>query len=206
MTKFNVRHVFLGLSLAALVAAAPVAASANGLPSGERVHGNVAVEPAYNDADGSIIYIQTPNHLAPLGSTNVIQNVSAHAVAPLFLIVYPKPIATFNCAGVPGNCPDHDLPVASIAVSQQSATYGTHANLVPGHDHLVAGQHAGDFNIAWHVYVELFTSPGVVTHITTLTALNAAKSTGAIEEVDTKIVFLCSIVSQSAYLAGTPVA
>ena len=206
LNNFNVRLVILGLSLAALVAAAPVAASANALPSGERVHGNVAVEPAYNDADGSIIYIQTPNHLAPLGSTNVIQNVNAHAVAPLFLIVYPKPIATFNCAGVPGNCPDHDGPIAGIAVSLQPATYGTDANLVPGHDHLVAGQHAGDFNIAWRVYVELFTSPTAVTHITTLTALNAAKSAGAIQEVDTGIVFLCSIVSQSAYLAGTPVA
>ena len=206
MRSFKVRLALVGLSLVALVAAVPVAASANAMPSGERMHGNVSVEPAYNDADGSIIYIQTPNHLAPLGPTNVIQNVNAHAVAPLFLSVYPKPIATFNCAGVPGNCPDHAGPIAGIAVSLQPSVYGTDANLIPGHDHLLAGQHAGDFNIAWRVYVELFTSPAAVTHITTLTALNAAKSAGAIQEVDTGIVFLCSIVSQSAYLAGTPVA
>lgn len=201
------RNGFLAaLALAALAAATPVAGSAGTVPSGERVHGNVAVEPAYNDADGSIVYLQTPNHLAPLGPTNVIQHVNPSAVAPLYLVVYPQAIAIFDCMGVPGNCPDHDGPIAGIAVSQQPAVYGVNPNLVPGHDHLVAGHHGGDFNVAWHVYVELFTPQAAVKHITTLSDLDAAKASRNIQEVDTGIVFLCSIVSESAYLAGTPVA
>lgn len=174
-------------------------------PSGERQHGNVTVEPAYNDVDGSVIYLSTPNHLAPLGPTNEIQNVNPHAVAPLYLIVYPTAIATFDCAGVPGNCPDHGGAIAGLATSVQPGVYGTDPSLVPGHDHLVGGHGSGDFNAAWHVYVELFTSRAAVTHITTLAQLQAAKGDGALQEVDTGIVFLCSIVSESAYLAGTPV-
>lgn len=54
--------------------------------------------------------------------------------------------------------------------------------------------------------MELFTSRSAVTHITTLAQLNEAKSLGTIQEVNTGIVFLCSIVSESAYLAGAPVA
>lgn len=174
-------------------------------PSGERQHGNTVVEPAYNDVDGSTVYLSTPGHLAPLGPTNEIQHVNPHAVAPLYLIVYPVPIATFDCAGVPGNCPDHDGAIAELAVSMQPGVYGTDHLLVPGHDHLVGGHQSGDFNAAWHVYVDLFTSRAAVTHLTTLAQLNAAKAEGSIQEVDTGIVFLCSIVSESAYLAGTPV-
>jgi hypothetical protein len=180
-------------------------AQASTLPSGERQHGNVTVEPAYNDADGSIVYLSTPNQLAPLGPTNVIQNVNPQSVAPLYLIVYPVAIATFNCMGVPGNCPDHDGAIAELAVSQQPDVYGTNHLLVPGHDHLVGSHGTGDFNAPWHVYVELFTSRAAVTHITTLSELALAKASGALQEVDTGIVFLCPIVSESAYLAGTPV-
>jgi len=180
-------------------------AQASALPSGERQHGSVTVEPAYNDADGSIVYLATPNQLAPLGPTNVVQNVNPNSVAPLYLIVYPVAIATFNCMGVPGNCPDHGGAIAELAVSQEPGVYGTDHLLVPGHDHLVAGHGAGDFNAPWHVYVELFTTRAAVTHITTLAELNAAKAAGYLEEVDTGIVFLCPIVSESAYLAGTPV-
>ncbi|MGH7764472.1 MAG: hypothetical protein ACREOM_08660 [Candidatus Dormibacteraceae bacterium] len=205
-SRFKALIAFAAFAITALAAAIPMAGAAYALPSGERVHGNVAVEPAYNDADGSILYIQTPNHLAPLGPTNVIQNVNPHAVAPLYLIVYPLAIATFNCTGVPGNCPDHAGAIAGLAVSMQPSVYGSDPRLVPGHDHLIAGHHAGDFNVAWRVYVELFTSPAAVTHVTTLAELDSAKTSGAIQEVDTGIVFLCSIVSEAAYLAGMPVA
>jgi hypothetical protein len=44
-----------------------------------------------------------------------------------------------------------------------------------------------------------------VRHITLLKDLNLAKASGDLKEVDTGIVFLCSVVSQSSYLAGTPV-
>lgn len=202
---FTVKRVFFGLAFVA-ICLFPFGALADTLPSGERSHGNVSVEPAYNDADGSIIYLQTPNHHAPLGPTNTTQQVNPHAVAPLYLIVYPAGTSgTFNCMGVPGNCPDHGGAIAGLAAAQMPNVYPVAAD-VPGHDHLVGvAKTGGDFNAAWHVYVELFTSTGAVHHITTLTDLNKTKDLGGLKEVDTGIVFLCTIVSESSYLAGTPV-
>lgn len=184
----------------------PLNAFADSVPSGERSHGNVTIEPAYNDADGSIVYLATPNHHAPLGPTNTTQQVNPHAVAPLYLIVYPAGTSgIFNCMGVPGNCPDHGGVIAGLAAAVVPSVYPS-AGAVPGHDHLVGvAKTGGDFNVAWHVYVELFTSPAAVHHITLLTDLNATKASGDLKEVDTGIVFLCAVVSESSYLAGTPV-
>lgn len=191
---------FAGLALLAMV---PSTVGAGAPPSGERQHGNVTVEPAYDDFDGSIIFLQTPIPHAPLGPHNTTQQVNSNAVAPLYLIVYPPGTpGVFNCMGDPGNCPDHDGAIAGLATSMEGSVYGSDPALVPGHDHLVGNHKTGDFNVAWRVYVELFTSPGAVTHITTLAQLEAAK--GSLKEVDTGIVFLCSIVSPSAYYAGTP--
>jgi hypothetical protein len=180
---------------------------AGSIPSGERTLGNATIEPAYNDYDGSFVYLLTPNRLAPLGPNNPINNVNAHAVAPLYLIVYPPGTqGTFNCQGVsPGNCPDHAGVVAGVATSVMPSVYGSVASAVPGHDHLVGMPHTGDFNVPWHVYVELFTSKASVTHITTLAQLQVAWSAGALFEIDTHITFVCSVVSEQAYLAGTPV-
>jgi hypothetical protein len=189
-----------------VICAFPFNALADTLPSGERSHGNVTIEPAYNDADGSIIYLQTPNHHAPLGPTNTTQQVNGHAVAPLYLIVYPAGTAgTLNCMGDPGNCPDHGGVIAGLASSVMPSVYPD-ANAVPGHDHLVGvAKTGGDFNVAWHVYVELFTSQAAVHHITLVSDLNSTKASGGLKEVDTGIVFLCAIVSESSYLAGSPV-
>jgi hypothetical protein len=204
-TAFNFKWSTIALVVGALCLL-PSTASAGTLPSGERSHGNVTIEPAYDDMTGGIVYLQTPNHLAPLGPTNEIQHVNPHAVAPLYLVVYPAGTSgTFNCMGVPGNCPDHAGAIAGLAASVMPSVYPS-ANAVPGHDHLVGvAKTGGDFNAAWHVYVELFTSDSAVRHITLLSDLNAAKAAGDVKEVDTGIVFLCSEVSQSSYLAGTPV-
>lgn len=201
----TVKRVIFTIVIAALCAL-PFNAIADTLPTGERSHGNVTIEPAYNDADGSIVYLQTPNHHAPLGPTNTTQQVNPHAVAPLYLIVYPAGTSgTFNCMGVPGNCPDHGGAIAGLAASVMPKVYPS-ANAVPGHDHLVGvAKTGGDFNVAWHVYVELFTSDTAVHHITLLSDLSQTKTSGGLKEVDTGIVFLCSIVSESSYLAGTPV-
>jgi hypothetical protein len=40
------------------------------LPSGERAHGDVSIEPAYDDMTGNIVYLQTPNKHAPLNPDN----------------------------------------------------------------------------------------------------------------------------------------
>jgi hypothetical protein len=192
-------------ALTAIACLFPANAFADSLPSGERTHGNVSIEPAYNDFDGSIIYLLTPNRLAPLGANNPINNVNSHAVAPLFLIVYPPGTAgVFNCMGVPGNCPDHAGAIAGVATSVMPAVYGTNAGAVPGHDHLVGVRPTGDFNVPWHVYIELFTSSTAVTHITTLSGLQAAWSSGSILELDSGITFVCAVVSERTYLAGTP--
>jgi hypothetical protein len=192
-------------ALAAFACAVPVNVLADSLPSGERTHGNVSIEPAYNDYDGSIIYLLTPNRLAPLGPNNPINNVNSHAVAPLFLVVYPPGTpGTFNCMGVPGNCPDHDGAIAGVATSVVPGVYGTNPGAVPGHDHLVGVRPTGDFNVPWHVYIELFTSSTAVTHITTLFGLQAAWSSGGIVEVDSGITFACAVVSERTYLAGSP--
>jgi hypothetical protein len=82
---------------------------------------------------------------------------------------------------------------------------------VPGHDHLVGvARTGGEFNVAWHVFIEVFTSQAAVTHITTLSQLQDAWNSGAIlktssgKGIDSGITFLCSVVSPSAYWTGTP--
>jgi hypothetical protein len=191
------------LTLAALAATMPAATSAAVLPSGERVHGNVSIEPAYDDYNGSIVYLLTPNHLAPLSPTNPLNNLNAHAVAPLYIIVYPPGTpGVFNCMGVPGNCPDHDGVIASVATGNVPEVYGSEPAAVPGHDHLVGLPHTGDFNFAWHVYIELFNSREAVRHITTLSQLKSAASD--LTEVDSHITFGCAVVSEHNYLSGIP--
>jgi hypothetical protein len=199
------RYVLLLLAVG-LLGLLPSTVGADALPSGERALGNATIEPAYNDFDGSIVYLLTPNRLAPLGPSNPINTVNPHAVAPLYLVVYPPGTAgTFDCMGDPGNCPDHDGAIAGLATLVEGSVYGTEPRLVPGHDHLVGMPRTGDFNVPWRVYVELFTSTTAVTHITTLAQLQAAKASGGIHEVDTGITFACAVVSRSAYQAGKPV-
>jgi len=189
-----------------VVAVLPSTGAAAAPPSGERTLGNATLEPAYNDFDGSITYLLTPNRLAPLNPTNPIGAVNPHAVAPLYLVVYPPGTAgTFNCMGDPGNCPDHDGAIAGLATSVKPDVYGNIAAAVPGHDHLVGLPRTGDFNVAWRVYVELFNSAGAVRHITTLGELQAAWSAGDLTQVDTGITFVCSVVSANTYNAARPV-
>lgn len=203
------RALRIGLTIAilALLGLIPSTVGADALPSGERALGNATIEPAYDDFNGSIVYLLTPNRLAPLGANNPINKVNGNAVAPLYLIVYPPGTpGTLNCMGVPGNCPDHAGVIAGVATSVDSSVYGNDPNLVPGHDHLVGMPHTGDFNVPWHVWIELFTSRSAVTHVTTLAQLQAEWASGGIRQLDSGITFACSVVSSSAYMAGKPVA
>jgi hypothetical protein len=185
----------------------PLNGLADAPPSGERSVGNATIEPAYNDYDGTFVYLLTPNRLAPLGANNPINNVDPHAIAPLYLIVYPPGTSgMFNCMGVPGNCPDHGGVIAGVATAVMPGVYGSNPSAVPGHDHLVGMPHTGDFNVPWHVYVELFNGKTPVTHITTLAQLQAARSAGGLLQLDSGITFVCAVVSEHTYLAGTPVA
>ena len=200
------RRALLVSAVAVAACLIPLNGVAGALPSGERALGNATIEPAYNDFDGTFVYLLTPNRLAPLGPNNPINNVNPHAVAPLYLVVYPPGTAgTFNCMGAPGNCPDHGGVIAGVATSVMPGVYGTNPSAVPGHDHLVGMPHTGDFNVPWHVYVELFTSSAAVTHITTLAELQSAWASGGVRQLDSGITFVCAVVSEHAYMAGTPV-
>lgn len=192
------------------LAASPALASA--LPTGERMVGQTAIEPAYDDVTGTLVYLSTPIKLPIPTKTN------ARAVAPLYLVLYPPGSTVpsrfnLNCEGIPGNCPDHDLAVAGAGVSIMqgllgaASPYGTDPTLVPGHDHLVgiASSHE-DFNIAWEVWEVLFTnSEAANTHLTTLKAINDAIGRGDAIKVDLGFNFHCSVVSAAVYNHGAPV-
>jgi len=69
--------------------------------------------------------------------------------------------------------------------------------------------HTGDFNIAWHVYLVVFTPKGVAdgsinTRVLTLAQISSLLAAGDAFLADTPITFNCSAVSEAVYLHGTP--
>lgn len=207
VSLFRVGRALIALSLAlvACLAATPALAGGSG-PSGERIVGQSAIEPAYNDVTGNLVYLLTPTKSPFPTHTN------AHSVAPLYLVEYP-PSSTvpshvnLNCMGVPGNCPDHDGLVAGFATTMRSSVYGTDPAAVPGHDHLVgvASSHE-DFNVAWEVIEVLFNNTDAAnSHLTTLSAIKDAETRGDASEFDLGFAFHCSIVSVATYNHGKPV-
>jgi hypothetical protein len=192
----------LACALAVLAALVPDAATADSVPSGERILGQSRIEPAYDYSTGALVYLLTPIN-APFPATQIDQ----HAVAPLYLVVYPPGTpGILNCMGIPGNCPDHDLKIATAATKIMPSVYGTDPSAVPGHDHLAGvPRTGGDFNVAWHVVLVLFTPRATLTHLTTLSQLDAAKASDSVVEVSSPTVFMCSVVPQTTYMMGTPV-
>ncbi len=183
----------------------PVASAAS-LPSGEVSIGNwptggSVLEPAYNDADGSLIYLSTP--------ANAAVHPNSHNTAPIYLPMYPtsaaSSIGTVNCQHQPmDNCPDHGPLLAGLAESAVPSVYG---GGVWGHDHILAAPGSGgDFNILWLPIVVLFTNPAAAnTHITTLAQLRAAEQAGnAFEIALPPAIFHCSVVPAAPYNNGTP--
>jgi hypothetical protein len=183
--------------------------------SGQRTFGQASVEPAFNAANGNTLYLLTPDK-APLPS-----KANPVATAPLYLVVYPVsstiPANELNCQ--PTNC-DHAnvLPFPSVDYGALPDTNqacvdfngGAPCSLVKGHDHLVgvASTH-GDFNVAWHVKLVVFTHAAFVdgnidTRITTLNQINALVASQDAVVLDTPITFNCSITSGRTYAIGTP--
>ena len=180
--------------------------------SGQRAIGKATVEPAVDDSNGSTVYLLTPDKV-PLPSQS-----NPRASAPLYLVMYPTTSTinapTLNCQ--PNNC-DHAnvLPFPTLGYTNGGATctnFGFPAGgcaLVKGHDHLIGMPHTGDFNIAWHVYLVVFTPKGVGdgsinTRVLTLTQISSLVAAGDAVLVDTPITFNCSAVSEAVYLSGTP--
>jgi hypothetical protein len=188
-----------------LLTAVPVSAVTS--PSGERSIGNTsqggaAIEPAYDYNTGKVTYILTPKNA-------FFSKANGHAVAPLYIVAYPPsyPGWTLDCMGVPGNCPDHDGLIAGAATGVEPSVYGTDPSAVPGHDHLLGlANTGGDWNVAWHVYVILFTNTAAAnTHVTTLNQLQADLDSGDAVSIDSGIIFNCNAVPASLYWSGTPV-
>jgi hypothetical protein len=200
--------------------------AAAGAPSGERMYGNAtfdaatghftggggAIEPAYDDTTGSLLFIQTPNgppvhpamHIDP--ATGSPKNV-----APIYLPMYPVGSgidpSSLNCAHMPAdNCPDHGPEVAGAAMSIEPTVYGAG---VVGHDHLLGvANTGGDFNVLWEPVLVLFTSVAAsMTHITTLAQIQKAEAANPPQVMlvpDPPATFHCSIVSAAAYNHATP--
>ncbi len=189
----------LALGLSAALGASSVGAAS--LPSGERINGQLSVEPVYNDATGTIAYVATPMHAPNPVHTN------PSAWAPIYLPVYPVGStegATLNCMGVL-NCPDHAGLVAGAAAAIMPSVYG---GGVIGHDHLIAVPGSGgDFNIAWQPVLVLFTSKAAANeHLTTLAQITAAVGRGDLIEIWTQsLTFDCAVVPAVVYWNGTPV-
>jgi hypothetical protein len=189
--------------IGAVMAAAPASATAQ--PSGQRAIGSGAggavVEPAYDESTGRATYI-----LTPAGSRSASK--SSQTGAPLYIVVYPAgyPGWTLDCMGVPGNCPDHDGPIATAATTVEPGVYGTVPSGVPGHDHLIGlSRTGGDSSVERHVWVVLFTNkPAANTHIRTLSQLRAALTSGDAISFDSGIVIHAAAVSAATYWNGTP--
>ena len=197
------------------VVAGAAASSASTAPSGQVMYGNTTidsatghfvggggtVEPAYNSATGTLIYLQTPN--------NAKTHPNPHNVAPLYIPVYPVGSgidpASLNCAHKPAdNCPDHGPGVAGAALNIEKTVYG---DGVVGHDHLAGIASAGgDFNVIWEPTLVLFTSAQAAQqHITTLAQINADLTANkAILVPLPQLDFNCAVVSAAAYARGTP--
>lgn len=194
--------VALALSLALAAVAPSHGASADGLPSGERVNGQSTLEPVYDDMSGNIYYVSTPAH--------VKVHAPPVAWAPFYMIMYPNSAASsvgvMQCAHSPmDNCPDHGPLLAAAVEQMMPSVYG---NGVWGHDHLLATPGSGgDFNVAWEPVAVVFTNSAAAnTRITTLTQLNGVVSSGnAIEIHLPSLTFHCSVVSVAVYNHATPV-
>jgi hypothetical protein len=196
----RIRWFTLLLAGATLLVATAVAGAQ--VPSGERQLGKTIIEPGYDDRTGELIYVLTPEG-APFPS-----HANAHAVSPLFLVVYPNSAAasvgTMNCAHEGGdNCPDHGPVFSDMAQKVMPAVYG---GGVWGHDHVMDGPGGSDFNVAWQVVVVLFTNAAAAnTHITTEAQLDAAIDVGDAITIATDVVFNCNLVAAAAYDRATPV-
>jgi hypothetical protein len=211
-------------AIAALGLVSAVPASAAGAPSGQRMYGSTAfdaasghfvggggaIEPAYDDTTGTLVYLQTPNGpKEPVNTANHIDPATGlpKNVAPIYLPVYPAGSgidpASLNCAHVPvDNCADHGPGIAAALANNP-----VYAGGVLGHDHLVGiAKTGGDFNVLWEPVLILFTSVDPAqTRITTLAQIKTAEAAGKAFEVPLpQLTFHCSVVSAAAYDKATP--
>lgn len=112
------------------------------IPSGERILGQSALEPVYDDENaGAIGFVSTPLK-APM-------KANPHAWSPIYIVVYPTTSTVDTpllCQDVPvENCPDHGPEVAGLAQATEGDVYEAG---VRGHDHLMDYPGGADFDVA----------------------------------------------------------
>ena len=221
-------------SLALLLAASAIWAGSS--PSGQRLYGSStwdpvsghfvggggAIEPAFDDSTGTLVYLRTPNNtqnaknlpdkMVPFGDLGFSLPVN---VAPIFLPVYPVGSGidptTLNCdhlvpldpgPGTGDNCIDHGNGVAALA-----SGFPAYSGGVLGHDHLVGiAKTGGDFNVLWEPVIVLFKSVDPKQErITTLAQIEAAYNAGTVILVPVPpLTFHCSAEGSAAYDKATP--
>ena len=166
--------------------------------------GGGVIEPAIDDANGSLTYLLTPNNSTTMPN--------AHNVAPLDLPVYPAGSgidpAILNCSHVPAdNCADHGPGVAGGAMFfEESHLLDVDDGGVLGHDHLVGiANTKGDFNVIWEPTLVLFTNATAATHrlMTISDTIAAVASHHAYEVPLPQLDFHCSAVSAARYNHAT---
>jgi hypothetical protein len=214
------RRILVSSAAALVICAVPAiaAASSTDVPwqTGIRAVGNGAtIEPAVNDVTGAQTFLITPNH-SPFWDVN--QHPAGTPIpanllktsAPLYLVTYPRASSVdvtdkLNCYTEGAFDPTGTLPYNC-----------DHAQIpgIKGHDHLVgvpgSQKAGGDFNVAWHVLVTLFTQQGIDdgamnTRILTLKQLTNAQAAGDVTGfIDSGIYFNCSVVSSPVFMNGTP--
>src|SRR5262245_1671877 len=188
--------------VAVFVACAGALASARGdVASGQRQLGQTIIEPAYDAATGEVVFLKTPIGASPA-------NVDAHAISPLYLVVYPNSAAasvgTMICAHQPAdNCPDHGPGISALAASQ-FAFYGPlDGSGVWGHDHLVVG-HGPDANVVREIRVVLFTNENAShTHVTTADQVSELLAAGSAKDFVLGVIH-ASVVSEATYRRAIP--
>lgn len=188
----------IGLAIPLVLPIAP--ATASSYPTGQVAFGQSTIEPAYNDTNGNLMYLLTPNK-APMKAPTVTW-------APLYVIVYPTSTTVttpLNCMHVPAdNCPDHGPAVAGAAMGIMPGVYGQG---VLGHDHIGDAPSGSDFNFQWLPVLVLFTNSAAANeHVTTESQLDALIANGDVTEIPiAPLTFNCSTVSAATYNLGTPV-
>lgn len=185
--------------------------------SGQRTFGQSEVEPMLDDGAGNTVFaLETSKTPFPA-------KANSRATAPLYAVIYPTssavPAAELNCQ--PTNCdhnnvlPFQDADYGLLPGDDPACTDfngGNPCSPVKGHDHLIGvASTGGDFNVAWHVELVLFTTTGfsdgaINTRITTLNQLQALENNGDVITIDTPITFNCALVSQHVYDLAVPLA
>jgi hypothetical protein len=187
--------------------------------TGQTAFGQSTVEAAFDDITGNVVFLLTPNG-APLPS-----KAPPAAQDTLYLPAYPTastiPASDLDCQ--PTNCnhlnvlpfanSTYDSNAADLAGTSKACTdynAGNPCAVYKGHDHLVGvPSTGGQFNVAWHVSLVLFTPQGfsdgaINTRITTLSQITGLVANGDAVVAPTPIVFNCQIVSQTVYDRGAP--